>query len=77
MLVNMMRSAGVVQSSYHRMTRQHAVIIKRWRNKSSHDLKKEFEKFQNQKVTDTSVCQEILSRTRHGLSAGKIINTKS
>ena len=92
MSVNLMRSGGVMRSSYLRMTRGQTVMVKRWRNRSSegqveefqyrgqtvrgqnlssHDLKKQFEEFQGQKVTESRECQEILARTRQGLASGE------
>ena len=66
-----MRSVAVMQSSYLRMTRSQTVMTKRWRNQSSHELKKQFEKFQGLKVTQSKECQEILARTRQGLASGE------
>ena len=66
-----MRSGAVMQSSYLRMTRSQTVMTKRWRNQSSHELKKQFEKFQGLKVTQSKECQEILARTRQGLASGE------
>ena len=66
-----MRSGAVMQSSYLRMTRSQTVVTKRWRKQSSHDLKKQFEKFQGQNVTQSRECQEILARTRQGLASGE------
>ena len=60
-----------MRSSYLRMTRGQTVTVKRWRNQSSHDLKKQFEKFQGQNVTQSRECQEILARTRQGLASGE------
>ena len=71
MSVNMMRTGGVMRSSYLRMTRAQTVTVKRWRNQSSHDLKKQFEKFQHQRVTESPQCQDILARTRQGLASGE------
>lgn len=63
--MSVMRGVAVMQSSYLRMTRSQTVMTKRrFRNPSSHDLKKQFEKFQGQKVTQSKECQEILARTR-------------
>ena len=60
-----------MRSSYLRMTRSQTVMTKRWRNQSSHDLKKQFELFQSQKVTqESNECQELLGRTRQGLASG-------
>ena len=70
MSMNLMRSGGLIRSSYLRMTRGQTVSVKRWRNQSSHDLKKQFEEFQGQKVTESRECQEILARTRQGLASG-------
>ena len=70
--MSVMRGVAVMQSSYLRMTRSQTVMIKRrFRNQSSHDLKKQFEKFQGQKVTQSKECQEILARTRQGLASGE------
>ena len=71
MSINMMRSGGVMRSSYLRMTRGQTVTVRRWRNQSSHDLKKQFEQFQCQKVTESRECQEILARTRQGSASGE------
>ena len=60
-----------MRSSYLRMTRAQTVTVKRWRNQSSHDLKKQFEKFQHQRVTESPQCQDILARTRQGLASGE------
>ena len=70
--MSVIRSGAVMRSSYLRMTRSQTVMTKRWRNQSSHDLKKQFELFQSQKVTqESSECQEILARTRQGLASGE------
>ena len=71
MSMNLMRSGGLIRSSYLRMTRGQTVSVKRWRNQSSHDLKKQFEEFQGQKVTESRECQEILARTRQGSASGE------
>jgi len=46
------------------MTGKNFLMIKRFRNKSSHDLKQDFEKFRGSDIVASKECQDILSRTR-------------
>ena len=63
-MLKFVRFGSQVRSGLFHFTKNDLVMVYRTKHKSSHELKKDMQKFKGENVLSQPQCQEILKRTR-------------